>query len=696
MKIKEVILEQLNKDGSSWITARSLCKKLGFSFKSDESLLLGILIEMEKDGSVISYNGKYVLPEKSGFLSGSVKRHERGYAFFIPDSGDKDLFIPPKYLNGALQGDKVLVEKVLSKSEKNDECAVVKILKRGVNQLIGIYSSEKCYGFVCPDDASFGADIFIKKGNSGGAKTGQKVVCEIIGYPYGENPTGKITAILGNPFSFETQVKSILIENEVEKEFPTSVMRECYDIKEEISQEEFKNRQDFTDLLTVTIDGEDARDFDDAISVESKNGETVLYVHIADVSAYVKSGSAIDAEAFKRGTSIYMPECVIPMLPEKLCNGICSLNPDVKRLAVTVKMHFDENGVLTDKSFYKSIIKSNYRMTYSEVQEIFNGNQTLIKKYNKVYRMLLTARALKDKILLLRDEKGSVDLDVSETKISVDSGRISVDVRNNLESERLIEQFMISANVAVAEFIFYSEMPGIYRVHETPNQEKSESFLNFLNALGIRHGKRKIQYPKDFQQILKQVEGNALSPVINSVMLKSMQKAEYSSQNLGHFGLNETCYCHFTSPIRRYPDLVMHRILKGILDGDGLKISDDYAEKVAEIANECSLKERRATSVERSVDDVYVCKFMSNFVGDLFEGIVSGVNSFGIFIRLENSVEGLIPLENLPKGKYDFDANLFTLKSAKRSFSLGNKLLVKLVSANIQSGKISFAYIGKL
>ncbi len=695
MKVKEFILQQFNMGDFTWITARSLAKRMGFLQKGDAQLLVGILSEMEKEGSVVSNNGKYALPEKSGLILGKIKRHEKGYAFFIPENGGSDLFVPPKHLNGAYQGDKVLVEKLFLSRGESDECSVVKIVERGVNRVIGVYYAEKGFGFVCPDDSAFGADIYIKKGSSGSAKTGQKVVCEITGYPYGGNPTGQIISILGSPLTLETQVKSVLIANDAPEEFPNEVLQECYAISEDIPQSEINSRTDFTNLLTVTIDGEDARDFDDAISIEQENGEIVLYVHIADVSAYVKTGGAIDKEAYERGTSIYMPEKVIPMLPEKLCNGICSLNPNVKRLAITVKMHFDKKGVLTDKSFYKSIIKSNYRMTYTEVQAIFDGDNKLIQKYSEVYEMLCLANKLKNKILDLREEKGSVDLDVQETKIWTKNGEIFVDSRQNLQSERLIEQFMISANVAVAEFIYYSEMPGIYRVHESPSPEKSETFLNFLNAVGIKHGKRKMQYPKDYQQILKQLIDNPLSPVVNTVMLKSMQKAEYSSQNAGHFGLNETCYCHFTSPIRRYPDLIMHRILKGILEGESLSVSNYYSNKVSEIAGECSLKERRADLIERSIDDIYACKFMSQFIGDFFEGIISGVTSFGVFVRLENSVEGLIPLERLPKGKYDFDATAFTLKSPKHSFSLGKKLLVKLVGADIQSGKISFSYVGK-
>lgn len=696
MKIKEVILEQFNMGDFTWITARSLSKRLGFSQKGDAMLLVGILDEMEKEGSVLSHNGKYALPEKSGLILGKIKRHEKGYAFLIPEDGSSDLFVPPKHLNGAYQGDRVLVEKLFISRGESDECSVVKIIERGVKRVIGVYFAEKGYGFVCPDDNAFGSDIYIKKGKSGGAKTGQKVVCEITGYPYGINPTGEISSILGNPLTLETQVKGVLLANDAPEVFPNDVIQECYNIPDEVPQNELSCRKDFTNLLTVTIDGESARDFDDAISVEKVGAKTVLYVHIADVSAYVKKDSAIDKEAFERGTSIYMPERVIPMLPEKLCNGICSLNPNVTRLAVTVEMHFNNKGILIDKSFYKSVIRSDYRMTYNEVQAIFDGDCEVKNKYEKVLNMLFIARELKNKILALRDEKGSVDLDVQESEISVKNGEIIVDTRKGLESERLIEQFMISANVAVAEFIFYSEMPGIYRVHESPSPEKSETFLNFLNAIGIKHGKRKMQYPKDYQQVLKQLEDNPLSPVVNTVMLKSMQKAEYSSQNAGHFGLNETCYCHFTSPIRRYPDLIMHRVLKGILEGEGLKVANEYSGKISEIAGECSLKERRADIIERNIDDLYACKFMSQFMGDFFEGIVSGVTSFGVFVRLENSVEGLIPLERLPKGKYDFDANTFTLKSIKHSFSLGLKLCVKLVGADIQSGKISFSYIGKI
>jgi len=695
MNLKQFILEQFNNGDFNWITAKALAKRLNFQQKSDITLLSGVLNEMEKEGNLISLNGRFALPSRSGLILGKIKRHERGYAFLIPEDGSEDLFVPPKYMENAYQGDLVLAERLDYSRGDSDECRIVKIVERGVSRVTGVYFSERGFGFVCPDDSAFGADIYIKKGKSGGAKTGQKVVCEITGYPLERNPTGEISAILGNPMTLQTQVKSILISNDAPEVFPQEVINECYAIDEQIPKNEISSRQDFTSLLTVTIDGEDARDFDDAITVFKEQENYILYVHIADVSAYVKSGSAIDLEAYKRGTSIYMPEKVIPMLPEKLCNGVCSLRPNEKRLAVTVKMIFNGKGELTEKCFYKSIIESNHRMTYKEVQAIFEGDDKLINKYSDVYEMLINARELKDKMLLLRDEKGSVDLDVQESKVSVVEGKISVESRLGLQSERLIEQFMISANVAVAEFVFYSEMPGIYRVHLPPSAEKSENFLAFINAVGIKQGKNKLKYPKDYQKILNSLEGNSLSPVVNQVMLKSMQKAEYSAQNQGHFGLNEQCYCHFTSPIRRYPDLIVHRILKGILDGDGLNVAEKYSKNIGEIAQNCSLCERKADLIERAVDDVYVCKFMSQFLGDYFEAIISGVTSFGVFVRLENSVEGLVPLEYLPRGKYDFDAKLFTLKSTKHNFSLGQKVCVKLTKADIQTGKIDFAYVGK-
>lgn len=695
MKIVEYIIDLLNICGRDGISFRSICKKLSITGYSEKEDLLAVLNNLEREKIIIEYAGKYFLYKNAGLVEGKIKRHERGFAFLIRSDGEKDLFIPPKYLNGAYQGDKVLVKMLAFKDGESDEAEVVKVVERGVNRLTGVYFAEKGYGFVTPDDSGFGSDIYIAKGRALNAKTGQKVAVKILSYPKNGSPNGIITDILGNPFDINTQVQSVLINNEVALEFPEGVLREAERIDEEISSQERISRHDFTNLLTVTIDGDDAKDFDDAISLEKIDSGYILFVHIADVSAFVKEGGKIDKEAYKRGTSIYIPGRVFPMLPERLSNGLCSLNPNVERLTLTAKLTFDKDANLIEKSFYKSIIRSNYRLTYKKVQAIFDGDSALREEYSEVLYMLECARELMHKMLALRDKKGSVDLGVEECRIFFENGELVVEKREGIESERLIEQFMIAANVAVAEFIYYSELPLIYRVHGKPDGDKLLTLKSFLKACGLK-APQKLEFPMDFQKILVSLNGLPIKGVVSDVMLRSMQKAVYSAQNQGHFGLNERCYCHFTSPIRRYPDLIVHRILKAVLEGRVGEILERYENTIDEIALNTSDCERRADLIERDIDDLYICKFMESFVGDFFEGIVSGVTSFGVFVRLENAVEGLIPLENLPKGRYEFYEESFTLKSNKLSFKLGEALVVKLVATDSSSGRIYFELIRKL
>ena len=694
MKIKEYILSLLNTCSKDGISFKSIAKKLEITSYSDKEDLLSVLKSMEKDKIITEYNGRYFLPEFSGLIEGKIKRHARGFAFLIRTDGEADLFIPPRFLNGAYQGDKVLVKPTFIRGGSSDEAEVVKILERGVNRLTGVFFAEKGYGFVRADDDGFGADVYIGKGRTLNAKTGQKVAVKIISYPNSGNPEGVITDILGNPFDIETQVKSVLISNDVPFEFPEGVLKEAQKIKEEISSEERIERRDLTSLLTFTIDGDDARDFDDAISISKTQEGYLLYVHIADVSAFVPAGGKIDKEAYKRGTSIYIPGKVFPMLPERLSNGVCSLNPNVERLAITAELTFDFSGKLMQKSFYKSIICSNFRLTYKKVQGIFDGDSDLAKEYSEVLPALNCARELMHKMLDRREKKGMVDLGVDECRIFFENGKLMVEKREGLESERLIEQFMISANVAVAEFIFYAELPLIYRVHGKPSAEKVASLKSFLGACGLKIP-QKLEFPMDYQKILLSLKDNPLKGVVSDVMLRSMQKAVYSEVNEGHFGLNEECYCHFTSPIRRYPDLIVHRILKAVIEGRVGEVLELYEGTVSQIAQNTSDSERKADLIERDVDDLYICKFMEQFVGDYFEGIVSGVTSFGVFVRLENGVEGLIPLEDLPKGSYEFYEESFLLKSNKLSFRLGDSVIVKLLSTDLSSGRIYFGFVGK-
>lgn len=697
MTFRELVADSFKNGESNGISEKTLAKRLGLFSSSDKKALSELLKALEKDGVIISDGGLYFLYDQKNYVKGVVRTFERGFAFLLPEDGSPDLFIPPDAKNGAYQGDTVLVKKIDSKRAESDECKVVKILKRGTARVHGVFYTHGGFSFVVPDDKAVCRRVLIARGNTGGATDGTQVVCKIVAYPVDGDLRGEVERVYGKPDDVKAVEESILASSDVLTEFSARTLDEAAKIPCVVDGLKYPDRKDFRELFTVTIDGDDAKDFDDAISVEDgENGGFVLFVHIADVSEYVHEGSAVDKEAYLRGTSIYLPDRVIPMLPERLCNGICSLVPNEDRLTLTVRLECDESGKVIDKSVYKSIINSNMCLTYNKTQAALDGDESALEEYTAAMPMLFRAQRLKNAFLARRKEKGFVDLDVDERKIKYDGGEPIVEKKQSVESERIIEQFMIAANVAVAELAFYSELPLVYRIHEKPSVEKARAFCDFLAVLGLSAPKGELKYPRDFQSVIEGLPHGAVFSVVNDVMLRSMQKAVYSPQNKGHFGLNEKCYCHFTSPIRRYPDLFVHRVVKAILEGRSGEIIDLYGDKVSEIALKCSENEQKADRLSRSIGDLYACKFMQGFIGDLFEGVVSGVTPSGLFLRLENSVEGFVSVDGLPRGVYDYFERGHALTCGKRKFTLGNRLLVKLAAVDLAKGKIYFDYKGKL
>lgn len=695
MTFRERIIEEFSSSEFNKIGEKALAKRLGLFSAGDKKMLKETLKSLEKEGVLIYSGGVYSLFNENDYIKGKIRTFERGFAFLIPLDGSADMFISPHARCGAYQGDIVLAKKTFESDENSDEAEVIKILSRGTAYVAGVFHTHGSFCYVLPDDKAFAHRVLIPKSATLSAADGNQVVCKITKYSIDDDPRGEITEICGDPNDVFAREESILVSSGVNTEFSDKVLAAADKIPLAVTADAIKNRKDFRSLLTVTIDGDTAKDFDDAVSVKETDDGFDLYVHIADVSEYVKTNGAIDREAYERGTSIYLPDRVIPMLPERLCNGICSLVPGEDRLTLTVYLKYDKNGYLVDKSFYKSIIKSFKRLTYKKVQAALDGDETQIEEYKPLMPMLNSAKKLKDLLLKKRKESGSVDLDVEECEIRVQNGDIIVEKREGLESERIIEQFMIAANVAVAEFAFYADMPFVYRVHEKPSPEKIQTFSDFLTVIGVEHSKYKFKYPKDYQCILEKLNDKELFPIVNNVMLRSMQKAVYLSENNGHFGLNEKCYCHFTSPIRRYPDLIVHRILKGMLDGESGVVMDEYSPKIAEIAARCTECERKADLVSRDIDDVFACKFMQQFIGDYFEVIVSGVTANGLYVRLENAIEGFIPLERMPRGKYDFFEGGYALLCGKKKYTLGDSVIVKLAATDIAAGRIYFDYIGK-
>lgn len=634
---------------------------------------------------------------KREIIEGKLQGNERGYAFLITsDQSTEDYFIPHSDLKGAMHGDIVLAETTNGQGNRTT-ARVLKVLERGITELVGTYFNCKSGGFVSPDERKYYNDIFIPFGKGVRAKPGDKVVCKILSYPKRQNPEGIVTKILGRQFDKNTELKSIIYTYKLAEKFPKPVLEEADKILPP-TEKDFKNRKDFRNLLTMTIDGEDAKDFDDAISIEKLSGGNYrLGVHIADVSHYVKFGGQIDRQAFERATSVYFPEKVIPMLPEKLCNDLCSLKEGVDRLTLSCVMDVDKNGKVVDYFIAPSVIKSGARMTYTTVQKMIDGDKEVLKKYNSLVKNVMIMNELADILIDKRGEQGSIDLDVKESAIYVDkSGQITVQTAPRDKAHRIIEEFMILANVTVAEYMFYLEKPFIYRVHEKPTEERLENFYLFLNGLGVKYKRKKDQvFPKDFQAILKNAEDTPAYTLINRVMLRTMQKAKYTPVDVGHFGLSEEHYCHFTSPIRRYPDLVIHRILKDFLLGKE-QLEKKYGEFVFEASKQSSEKEKNATEAERAVDDYYKLLFIENYIGEEFDGVVSGVTGFGVFVELNCGVEGLVKIETL-KGKRKFihDDKNYTLSDGKNTYKLGQKVKIKVAGVNISERKAEFIMVNQ-
>ncbi len=628
---------------------------------------------------------------KREIKQGKIQGNPRGFAFLIETGETEDYFIPHHELKGALHGDIVLCETFNDGVGKRTLARVLKIIKRGKDKVCGTYFSKRNGGIVIPDEDKFSVNVFIPFGKGVRAKSGDKVVAKILAYPKKQNPEGIVTKVLGRQFEKQAELKSIIYSYDLPEKFPKSVLDYANLQLKHIIKDDIINRKDLTKETIFTIDGEDAKDFDDAVSIEFINGFYHLGVHIADVSHYVKKDCPIDKEAFLRGTSTYFPESVIPMLPERLCNDLCSLKEGEERLTISVLIKLDKNGKVIDREITPSVIKSKARLTYTEVQAILDGNEKVIKRRKNIYEKILLMNQLATILENKREINGSIDLDVNESQILVDEkGKITVKSAEKNQARNLIEQFMILANCIVAEYIYYAELPFIYRVHTNPSEEKLNKFYAFLDGLGVKYKRNKNGvYPIDFQRILKQEQNSANFTLINRVMLRSMQKAEYSPKCLGHFGLSEKHYCHFTSPIRRYPDLVVHRILKDFLSGE-LNLEEKYDNFVEVASKQSSEREKISTEAERAVDEYYKMLYISEKEGEEFFGVISGVTNFGFFVELENGIEGLVKIETLKGKKYTYNEEKYTLSNNKTTYRLGQKVKIVVSSVDTFSKRAEF------
>ncbi len=708
MRFKDKILEVVSGTRQKLLSFDEIAKHMGLLSNFDKQALASALNELVKeDKLVFSKRNKYMLPDNSGAMKATIIANPNGYAFARPVGEGDDVFIAERDLNGATHGDTVLV-KMQGKQNRfgkgkgkraqgsRVQGEVISILARGYKTIVGFYQSTAGGGIVIPDDARFADSIFVPASKTKGAVSNSKVVLNITEYPSRTRMAqGEITEVLGDANSFKVSTLSVIRSFGLIEEFPQDTLLEADKVNVPVTEEDIKKRRDFRNDLIITIDGEDARDFDDAISMYKKKDHYVLSVHIADVASYVKEGGAIDKEAFRRGTSVYFPDYVLPMLPKVLSNGICSLNPNEDRLAMSVIMEFDKNGNVVNYDICEGVIRSNYRMTYTEVTKIFEGDKETKQKYQDVVPMLEEMAVLAKLLLKRRDTAGQLDFDLPETQINVDNeGRITEIYRKprNL-SDRLIEQFMVITNEVVARHCSLLNLPFVYRVHEDPTPERVKAFKMFISSFGlILGGAGGDGYePKDFQKLLLEIKNTPFSQPISKIMLRSMQKARYYPENLGHFGLALKDYCHFTSPIRRYPDLTIHRIIKYMLHNEltpnKLKVLESF---VVEASEQSSVTERNADEAERAVDDLKKAEYMKDKIGEVYEGNISSVTDSGIFVELDNTIEGFIYKENLPDDRYIFDQARYMLVGKRNRYMLGDRLSVRVAQVDMNTRHIDF------
>ena len=639
-------------------------------------------------------------------ITGIFRANEKGFGFIeFEDKEKEDIFIPTKFVNGALNGDlveiKILVD---SQKHKKAEAKIVKIIERSKNTVVGIFQKSRNFGFVVPDDKKFGTDIFISKNKSNKAKNNDKVIAKILKYPErGKNAEGEIVEVLGNINQTGIDMLSIIKEFDLPNEFPESVLMETENIPSTIDENDIIDRKDLRNekIHIFTIDGEDAKDLDDAVHVEMlENGHYKLDVHIADVSNYVKKGSKIDNEAIYRGTSIYMFDRVIPMLPEKLSNGICSLNAGVDRFALSCSMEIDKNGNVILSDVYKSVIRVTERMSYTDVNKILNNlDENISLKYKKYISDFKLMEELAHILKERRVKKGYLNLDIPESKITLDKyGKaINVEKYEYTFANEIIEQFMLTANETVAEKFYWMNFPFIYRTHEEPDIDKVKELNAFLWNFGYQiHINQDKVHPMEFAKVLEKIKGKPEEKVISNLILRTLKLAKYENKNKGHFGIASKFYCHFTSPIRRYPDLFIHRIISEYINSSE-ELQEEFkidSEKYAKSSSEC---EQVATKAEREAEKIKKAEFMEDKIGQEYDAIVSSITPFGMFAELENTIEGLIRFENIGNEYYIYDENHKQLIGGQtgKVYKIGDKIRIKVIKASKITRQIDFALLNE-
>ena len=704
MEKQELILNFMKDENYTPMKAKEMAMILGVP-KKEYNQFLDIIKYLEENYKIVKNRKNRYRLIGENFAEGIYRKNQRGFGFVKIDDREDEIYIAKEDSLNALNGDRVLIEITEEQNKvKRAEGKIKKIIKHEKETVVGTFQESRNFGFVVPDDKAFGTDIFISKGKFLNAKNNQKVVVKITKYPQkGKNAEGEIIEVLGSIDEAGVDMLSIIKEYDLPAEFPENVIEEAKKYGDKIDAKDIQNRIDCRQDIIFTIDGEDAKDLDDAVRViKLKNGNYRLDVHIADVSYYVREGSLLDKEAQIRGTSVYMLSRVIPMLPKELSNGICSLNAGQDRFTLSCSMEINNKGEVVSAEVYKGIINVTERMNYHDVQKILDkSDEKVLKKYEKYIGNFELMAELAEILKKKRLEQGYLNLDIPESKIDLDeNGKvISIGKYETSFSNEIIEQFMLSANETIAEKFYWLEAPFIYRVHEDPDIEKVKELNKFLYNFGlkIRIVNEKI-YPKEVSKILEEIKGKEEEKVVSTLILRTLKIARYEAENKGHFGIASKYYCHFTSPIRRYPDLFIHRIISKYLEENYVvsdKFIEDFKQKAIDRARMSSEREKVATKAERDSEDMKKAEFMQDKIGQEYEGSVSSVTQFGIFVELENTVEGLIRFENLGNEYfiYDEDRKRLIGENSNKVYKIGDKVKIRVVSANKLLRQIDFEIV---
>ena len=704
MEKQELILNFMKDENYTPMKAKEMAMILGVP-KKEYNQFLDIIRYLEENYKIVKNRKNRYRLIGENFVEGIYRKNQRGFGFVKIDDREDEIYIAKEDSLNALNGDRVLIEITEEQNKvKRAEGKIKKIIKHEKETVVGTFQESRNFGFVVPDDKAFGTDIFISKGKFLNAKNNQKVVVKITKYPQkGKNAEGEIIEVLGSIDEAGVDMLSIIKEYDLPAEFPENVIEEAKKYGNKIDEKDIQNRIDCRQDVIFTIDGEDAKDLDDAVRViKLKNGNYRLDVHIADVSYYVREGSLLDKEAQIRGTSVYMLSRVIPMLPKELSNGICSLNAGEDRFTLSCSMEINNKGEVVSAEVYKGIINVTERMNYHDVQKILDkSDEKVLKKYEKYIGNFELMAELAEILKKKRLEQGYLNLDIPESKIDLDeNGKvISIGKYETSFSNEIIEQFMLSANETIAEKFYWLEAPFIYRVHEDPDIEKVKELNKFLYNFGlkIRIVNEKI-YPKEVSKILEEIKGKEEEKVVSTLILRTLKIARYEAENKGHFGIASKYYCHFTSPIRRYPDLFIHRIISKYLEENYVvsdKFIEDFKQKAIDRARMSSEREKVATKAERDSEDMKKAEFMQDKIGQEYEGIVSSVTQFGIFVELENTVEGLIRFENLGNEYFIYDENRKRLigENSNKVYKIGDKVKIRVISANKLLRQIDFEIV---